>query len=323
MAKTKISEYDSIASNNTDIDGVNISEGCSPANINNALREQMAHLKDLQAGLSGDTIPVASGGTGSTTASGARTNLGLGALATLATVDTAQIAADAVDGTKIADDSIDSEHYVDGSIDTVHIADDAVTSAKIAANAVDATALNVSGDGTAGQALTSDGDGSFSWGGGGKILQVVTSTVTAASAQTVTAKTWTQLTALNATITPTSSSSKILIMVNFGKQTSNGNIHAMQVRRGTSTIVTQGDSNGSRIRETFNRSRQGEDVNQASGFSFSLIDTPATTSATTYYLYMYLEGTIFYLNRAETYGDNDASYNGTSTSNIILMEIAG
>lgn len=48
-------------------------------------------------------------------------------------------------------------------IDTDQIADDAVTSAKIAENAVDATALNVSGNGTSGQVLSSDGDGSFSW----------------------------------------------------------------------------------------------------------------------------------------------------------------
>lgn len=76
MAKTKISEYDSTASNNTDIDSINIDEGCAPSGINNAIRELMAHLKDLQAGTSGDTIPVASGGTGATTASGARTALG-------------------------------------------------------------------------------------------------------------------------------------------------------------------------------------------------------------------------------------------------------
>lgn len=75
MAKTKISEYDVVAGNNTDIDSINIDEGCAPSGINNAIRELMAHLKDLQAGTSGDTIPVASGGTGSTTASGARTAL--------------------------------------------------------------------------------------------------------------------------------------------------------------------------------------------------------------------------------------------------------
>ena len=75
MAKTKISEYDSTAGNNTDIDSINIDEGCAPSGINNAIRELMAHLKDLQAGTSGDTIPVAAGGTGATTAGGARTAL--------------------------------------------------------------------------------------------------------------------------------------------------------------------------------------------------------------------------------------------------------
>jgi len=164
MAKTKISEYDSTAANNTDVDGINIAESCPPSGINNAIREVMAHLKDWQSGASGDTLSVASGGTGSTTASGARTNLGLGALAVKATVATADIDADAVTNAKIADDSIDSEHYVDGSIDTAHIADDQITAAKIADNAVGADALNVSGNGTAGQALLSDGDGTFSWG---------------------------------------------------------------------------------------------------------------------------------------------------------------
>jgi len=77
MAKTKISEYDSTASNNTDIDSINIAEGCPPSGINNAIREVMAHLKDFQSGTSGDTLPVASGGTGATTQSGARTALGL------------------------------------------------------------------------------------------------------------------------------------------------------------------------------------------------------------------------------------------------------
>jgi hypothetical protein len=75
MAKTKISEYDSNASNNTDIDGININEGCTPSGINNAIREIMSHLKDLQSGTSGDTIPVAAGGTGSANATTARTNL--------------------------------------------------------------------------------------------------------------------------------------------------------------------------------------------------------------------------------------------------------
>ena len=171
MAKTKISEYDSVSANNSDIDGINIAESCPPSGINNAIREVMAHLKDWQSGVSGDTLPVASGGTGSTTASGARTNLGLGTVSTLNSIATANIDADAVTNAKIADDSIDSEHYVDGSIDTAHIADDQITSAKIADNAVGADALNVSGNGTAGEALLSDGDGTFSWGSAGGITE--------------------------------------------------------------------------------------------------------------------------------------------------------
>ena len=59
MAKTKISEYDAVASNNTDIDGVNISESCPPSGINNALREIMAHLKDFQQGTTGDDLTIA------------------------------------------------------------------------------------------------------------------------------------------------------------------------------------------------------------------------------------------------------------------------
>ena len=58
MAKTKISEYDAVAANNTDVDGINIAEGCPPSSINNAIREVMAHLKDFQAGTSADNLTV-------------------------------------------------------------------------------------------------------------------------------------------------------------------------------------------------------------------------------------------------------------------------
>ena len=50
MAKTNITQYDTTAANNTDIDSVNIAEGCPPSGINNAIRELMAHLADLNAG---------------------------------------------------------------------------------------------------------------------------------------------------------------------------------------------------------------------------------------------------------------------------------
>ena len=54
MAKTKVSEWDSVAANNTDINSININEGCPPSTINNAIRETMAQIKDWQDGSSGD-----------------------------------------------------------------------------------------------------------------------------------------------------------------------------------------------------------------------------------------------------------------------------
>lgn len=79
-------------------------------------------INDLTNNASG-TLPLANGGTGATTASGARSNLGLGSLATKS----------------------------------------AVGAAEITDNSVGAAELNVSGNGTTSQYLRSDGDGSFSW----------------------------------------------------------------------------------------------------------------------------------------------------------------
>lgn len=50
MAKTKISEFDTNPDLNTDINSINIAEGCSPAGINNAIRQLMSDLKDWQSG---------------------------------------------------------------------------------------------------------------------------------------------------------------------------------------------------------------------------------------------------------------------------------
>ena len=58
---------------------------------------------------------------------------------------------------------ITSSMITDGTIATADIANDAITNAKIADNAVTADQISVSGNGTSGQALTSDGDGTFSF----------------------------------------------------------------------------------------------------------------------------------------------------------------
>lgn len=58
MAKNKISEWSNVPSNNTDVGDINIAEGCAPSNINNALREIMAQVKDMQTGADADNFVV-------------------------------------------------------------------------------------------------------------------------------------------------------------------------------------------------------------------------------------------------------------------------
>ena len=97
MAKTKISEWSSTAGSNTDIDGINLAEGMLPSDVNNAMREMMSQIKDLQSAngtyytADSDAIAVGAGGTGAITAATARTNLGVPSLSgnnTLAGVQT-------------------------------------------------------------------------------------------------------------------------------------------------------------------------------------------------------------------------------------------
>ena len=117
-------------------------------------------------------------------------------------IDTAQIAADAVDGGKLdatntptagqfltanldntftwvtpaAGTAYTAGTGLDLTADEFSIANDGVDSAQLAANAVDADALNVTGDGTSGQFLASDGDGSFSWTASTNSLEGLTDT---------------------------------------------------------------------------------------------------------------------------------------------------
>lgn len=59
MAKDSIRDYSATSSNNSDIQSVDISEGCAPSGLNNAIREVMADLKDVSAGTVALETPVA------------------------------------------------------------------------------------------------------------------------------------------------------------------------------------------------------------------------------------------------------------------------
>jgi hypothetical protein len=58
VTRAKISEYSATAGDNTDVNGVNIAEGCPPSSMNNMGREIMAALKRFQVGSDGDGVTV-------------------------------------------------------------------------------------------------------------------------------------------------------------------------------------------------------------------------------------------------------------------------
>ena len=70
MARDKISEYDATAANNTVVGDVNIDEACPPSSVNNALREILSHLKEMDVGTFPLTSPQFTSITGNVIATG-------------------------------------------------------------------------------------------------------------------------------------------------------------------------------------------------------------------------------------------------------------
>ena len=129
--------------------------------------------------------------------------------------------------------------------------------------------------GTNGQVLTADSTAStgLKWAAGGKVLQVVSATTTTSYTNSTT--TMTDVTGLTATITPTSATSKILVVMSASVVTSistgTGYIGAVLKRNGT-TVSSWGGYG-------FIYANSPGILTQA---TIQYYDSPATTSATTY-----------------------------------------
>jgi len=152
--------------------------------------------------------------------------------------------------------------------------------------------------------------------GTGAVLQVIQ---TAKTDTFSTSSSYTSVTGLSASITPSSSSSKILVTVSLGALSATNSSMKMGMYRGATPIYI-GDAAGSRTQV----SAQSQTTNnyQAMFGAWSFLDSPATTSSTTYQVYIGSNGSVtLYLNRTDR--DNNASTeDARSASSIILMEIA-
>lgn len=175
-------------------------------------------------------------------------------------------------------------------------------------------------DGTSAQWVSAIG-GSLA----GNVIQVVSTTKTDTFSTTST--TMTDITGLSATITPRSTSSKIYVVadVSQGQSTLNARV-AFQLVRG-STNIAQGDAAGTRLRATMksvlggNADSTAADSIQMAGINF--LDSPGTTSSTTYKLQMAVQSGTGYVNRAHTDADTTGVISARTVSTITLMEIAG
>jgi hypothetical protein len=152
----------------------------------------------------------------------------------------------------------------------------------------------------------------FSYTGG--VLQVVSTTKTDTFSTTSTS--YVDITGLSVSITPTSSSSKILVILSLSGSESAG--WGYQLVRG-STAICIGDSGGGSRRQA-SGGISVRDTNGINNGSVTFLDSPATTSSTTYKVQMYVPSSTGYVNR--TFGDVDATYTIRTASTITLMEIA-
>jgi len=150
----------------------------------------------------------------------------------------------------------------------------------------------------------------------GKVLQVVTANKTDTFSTASTS--FTDITSLSVSITPSSASNKILIMAYISAQgTPAATVTHHRLVRG-STAIAVGDAASSRTQASAGLYSSVSDVTQQATIVF--LDTPATTSSTTYKCQMRVNTSTGYVNR--TSSDTDNTNNARTISTITVMEIA-
>ena len=160
----------------------------------------------------------------------------------------------------------------------------------------------------------------------GGILQVVSDTFSGTESSTSLASSGSFTnSSLSASITPTSSSSKILIiaMVNVGGSNAGDGSPILRLVRG-STAIAIGDSASNRTLATNGRSSDGMGNNTIETGTINWLDSPSTTSATTYTVQFAARGTgsqTAYINR--THNDNNTAEYQRTASCLTLIEVSG
>ena len=182
------------------------------------------------------------------------------------------------------------------------------------------------GSGVVNSTTLADGAATGSKLGTGSIIKVLQTVKTDTFSRN--GSSWGDITGMNQSITPISTSSKVFVMVDLKIGADHGDSdYNFKIVRG-STDIYIGDADGSKRRSSMGTGSYGMPSNTADGqyrleqVSLMFLDSPSTTSATTYKVQIInVGGRTNYINRNHHNGDTAAT--PRTASSITLMEIAG
>ncbi len=162
----------------------------------------------------------------------------------------------------------------------------------------------------------------FATGVGGKILQVK-QTVKTDTTSTSSIDTFVDMSGMSVSITPSSSSNKILVMVDMRLSANSNRNVAYRLMR-DSTAIYIADSASNRTQATGSMRLQSDSKYDMQSETAIFLDSPSTTSATTYkvqWCHTFSgSGDNCWLNRA--YEDNDSNDRVRAASSITVQEVA-
>jgi hypothetical protein len=154
--------------------------------------------------------------------------------------------------------------------------------------------------------------------GAGAVLQVVSTTKTDVFSTTSTS--FTDITGLSVSITPSGTSSKILVMCNVNGSVSSASYQAGLRLVRDSTAIAIGDADGSRSRGFGQLSSANTWQMTSAGATF--LDSPSSVASVTYKIQALVQsGVTLYINQNSDNGDNVQTLRGVSS--ITVMEVAG
>jgi len=161
----------------------------------------------------------------------------------------------------------------------------------------------------------------------GSVLQVVTGELT--SWVSLSTQSW-QNTGLSGSITPSATSSKILITVSFGAaqttQSNGDHTFSMRLLRNSSICDLNGAEDGIRPRALFSQGGHSYNAGHTlGGFSITGLDAPSTTSAITYSVQGWPQSSSYPLiiNGPSNNSNESQTYAARTKAIITMMEIAG